>query len=69
MIRIRIVNTTVCDHSCAEAVREPLVEPLDEADQHAAEHGAVQVADAAEHGGGERDQAELEAGVVAGGGR
>ncbi len=30
-----------------------------------AEHGAGQVADAAEHGGRERDQAEREAGVVA----
>src|SRR6266550_6657895 len=40
---------------------QPLVERLDEADQHRAEDGARQVADPAEHGRGERDQAELEA--------
>ena len=57
------MNTTVCDQ-LAEAVAAALVESLDEADQHAAEHGAGQVADAAEHSGGEGDQAELDAGVV-----
>ena len=44
---------------------EPLVEGLDEPDQDGAEHGAGQVADAAEHGGRERDQPELEALVEA----
>ena len=44
-----------------------LVEGLDQADQQRAEHGAGQVADPAEHGGGERDQPELEALVEADG--
>src|SRR4051812_38451036 len=43
---------------------QTLVERLDEADAERAEHGARQVADSAEHGGGERDQAELVARVV-----
>src|SRR4051812_2876981 len=43
---------------------QTLVEGLDEADAERAEHGARQVADTAEHGGGERDQAELVARVV-----
>ena len=50
------------------AGREPgeaLVEGLDEADHERAEDGAGEVADPAEHGGGERDQPELEARVVA----
>ena len=45
--------------------QQPLVVGLDQADQERAEHGAGQVADAAEHGGGEGDQAEREALVVA----
>jgi hypothetical protein len=45
--------------------REALVVGLDEADRHRAEHGARQVADAAENGSGEGDQPELEARVVA----
>ena len=44
---------------------EALVERLDEPDHDRADDGAREVADAAEHGRGERDQAELEAGVVA----
>ena len=44
---------------------EAFVERLDAADQDRAEHGAGQVADAAEHRGGERDQPELEALVEA----
>src|SRR5438270_7032798 len=43
---------------------EPLVEGLDESDENCAEHRAGQVADAAEDGGRERDQAELVARVV-----
>ena len=46
---------------------EPLVERLDQADQERAEQRAGEVADAAEHGGREGDQAELEALVVADG--
>src|SRR5579885_75554 len=38
---------------------EPLVEGLDEADEHGPEDGAREVADASEHSGRERDQAEL----------
>ena len=45
--------------------REAFVEGLDEPDDERPEDGAGQVADAAEHGGRERDQPELEAGVVA----
>src|SRR4051794_22276871 len=48
------------------AEAEAVVEGLDQADQEAADDGAVEVADAAEHGRRERDEAELEAGVVAG---
>src|SRR6478736_2565833 len=44
---------------------EPLVELLDQADQDRAQDRAGEVADSAEHGGGERDQPELEALVVA----
>src|SRR5581483_5241541 len=44
---------------------QAVVVRLDEADRERAEHGAGQVADAAEDGGGERDQPQLEAGVVA----
>src|SRR5215211_6837806 len=45
--------------------RETLVEGLNQADHDRAEDGAAQVADPAEDGGGECDQAELEAAVVA----
>jgi hypothetical protein len=41
--------------------REALVPRLDQADRDGAEDGARQVADAAEHRGGERDQPKLEA--------
>src|SRR5262245_11587522 len=45
--------------------RQPAVEVLDEADQVAAERRAGDVADAAEHGGGEREEADPEAEVEA----
>ena len=60
-----MVKTTVCDHFC-QTIQE-IVERLDQADEDAAQDRALQVADAAEDGGSERDEAELEAGVVAGG--
>ena len=44
---------------------EALVECLDQADEHRAENGSGQIADSPEHGGGERDQPDREAGVVA----
>ncbi len=44
---------------------EALVESLDEPDQKRTEHGAAQVPDAAEDGRRERDQPQLEPGVVA----
>src|SRR3954447_13957908 len=44
---------------------QPLVERLDEPDAERAEHGAGEIPDAAEHGSSERDESELEAGVVA----
>ena len=61
-IRIRIEKTIDCVQS--EPGRVPvqaLVERLDQPDQDGAEDGARQVADAAEHGGREGDQPELEA--------
>ena len=63
---MRIVNTIDWVQSEPGRVPEqPLVVGLDQADQERAEHGAGQVADPAEHGRGERDQAEGEALVVA----
>ena len=47
--------------------REPFVEGLEEPDQDRAEHGPREVADAPEHGGRERDQAEREPVVEADG--
>ncbi len=65
-IRIRIEKTSDCVQSEPGRVPvEPLVEGLDQPDQDRAEDGARQVADAAQHGGRERDQPELEALVVA----
>jgi len=63
--RMRMVKTTVSPQFLAEA--NALVEALDESDEDTAEHRAGQAADAAQHGRGERDQAELEAQVVHGG--
>ena len=42
---------------------QALVEGLDQADEHGAEHRARQVADAAENGRGEGEEAEREANV------
>ena len=65
-MRMRIAKTIDCVQSLpGECHVQALVERLDEADAERAEHGAGQVADPAEHGRGERDQPELEAGVVA----
>jgi hypothetical protein len=47
-------------------MREAVVERLDDADQHATDHRAHQVADAAEHRPDERDQSELDALAVPG---
>src|SRR5918911_2214977 len=43
-----------------------VVQVLDDPDDEAAEDGAGEVADPAEHGGGERDEAQAEAGVPPG---
>ena len=65
-IRIRIEKTSDWVQSRTGRVPvEPFVERLDQPDQDRAEDGARQVADAAEHGRGERDQPELEALVEA----
>ena len=59
-IRMRIEKTIDCVQSLPGRVpAQAFVERLDEADAQRAEHGAWQVADPAEHGGGEGDQPEL----------
>ena len=59
-IRIRIENTIDSVQSEPGACQlSPSLNAWMQADQDRAEHGAGQVADAAEHGGGERDQPEL----------
>ena len=65
-IRIRIEKTidSVQSEPGACQVR-PSLKAWMQPDQDRAEHGAGQVADAAEHRRGERDQPELEALVVA----
>ena len=63
---IRIPNTIERVQSLPGAYQsEALVERLDEPDQQRAEHRAGEVPDPTEDGSRERDQAELEAGVVA----
>ena len=57
---MRTLKTTVVVH---RASQKPLHIGLDEAEHDPAEHGAAQVADAAEHRGGEREEAEPEAEV------
>ena len=57
-IGIRIPNTIERVQSLpGECQLEPSLNGLDEADQQRAEHGAGEVPDAAEDGGGEGDQA------------
>ena len=64
-MRIRIAKTIDVVQSRRACPGEAVVEGLDQADAERAEHGAGQVADPAEHGRGEREQAEREAGVEA----
>ena len=63
---IRIVKTTVVVQPGTRRVPgQALDEGLDQTDEQRAENGPGQIADPPEHGGGERDQPDREAGVVA----
>ena len=63
---IRIANTTVCDQRWPKPYGSPSLKAWMIPMTHASDDRAGEVADAAEHGGGERDEAELEAQVVPG---